>query len=260
MLATGGADGTGTLWAADTGRPNVRLRASVDGVEAMTFSPDARTVVTASPGELRVWSIRTGRALSVIRNDALDGMVNAAFEQGGRLLLAASTEQVRVFDVRSRRPTETIDPPLPIAAAAFDSSGARVLIVTEDETVRLRDASQGTDATLVPGHPGAAVLGAQITTDGKLAVTTEPDAVRLWELATGQPLAVLSSAGRELFTSALLSPAGRDLVVAATSGRLRVYDCEVCAMNLSQLAERARSELTRPLTVDERTRFIPRAN
>ena len=109
MLLTGSDAGRAEVWDVATGK---RLRSLVhkDAVNSVAFSPDGRTIVTASGSEhdskkeptdynVRLWNVATGRLLRAI--GGFDGLVHAVvFTKDGRSLVSASDDgTVRMWNV-----------------------------------------------------------------------------------------------------------------------------------------------------------------
>jgi WD40 repeat protein/DNA-binding SARP family transcriptional activator/tRNA A-37 threonylcarbamoyl transferase component Bud32 len=90
------------LWDLETGQEIRRLEGHTDAVTAVAFSPDQKTILSASLDQtLIVWDIETGN--QVLRIETPDEVFCAIFSPDGRYLLSGSENQalVSVWDARS---------------------------------------------------------------------------------------------------------------------------------------------------------------
>ena len=94
-------DKTARLWDAASGKELQRLTHD-DVVSAASFSPDGRTVVTASDDKTaRLWDAASGKELQRLTHD---GMVLAAsFSPDGRNVVTASQDETRPAVGRRQR-------------------------------------------------------------------------------------------------------------------------------------------------------------
>lgn len=65
MLVTGSWDKTARLWDVATGKEIATFRHE-HAVASANFSPDGRTVVTASSKTVRLWEVATGKEIAVL--------------------------------------------------------------------------------------------------------------------------------------------------------------------------------------------------
>ncbi len=108
FMATASADGTVRVWEAgwigDDGAPATpsplhTLRGHASGVNAVTFSPDGGTLVTAGEdGAVELWDVKTGRARYTLA--ALPAPVTGVTFSPNGVYLATSGDAVRVFLLR----------------------------------------------------------------------------------------------------------------------------------------------------------------
>ena len=88
------------MWDAESGTEIAVLNGHSNGVQAASFSPDGKRIVTASDDQTaRVWDAETGKEIALLK--AHDGTVfDAKWSPDGRRLVTAGQDRVaRVWDV-----------------------------------------------------------------------------------------------------------------------------------------------------------------
>jgi WD40 repeat protein len=91
-IASASADGMLKLWNAESGR-ELRTFKGAGRTSRCVFSPDGAHVAAAG-GELRIWDIKSGRAL--VKIEGHNSVVNdCAFSSDGRRILSADASTTR---------------------------------------------------------------------------------------------------------------------------------------------------------------------
>jgi eukaryotic-like serine/threonine-protein kinase len=237
LVATGAWDGMARLWEIPGGRPVAALAHGSKRVEALSFSPDGRTLACGLGVEgLATWDLRTGRQL--VRRDDLecgavawspDGTQLAAGHDDALLLLDPLTLQERLV----LRPVGNYT-----TAVAWSPDGRLVAAGSRNGRLALHDAASGTQLAYLKGSAG----GVWEWT-GLRSLAFSPDGLRL---ATGWgawPLVVYDVPGLavlqqlqghsgEIFSVAW-SPDGRRLAAGGRDNLLRLWNPDTGALLLS---------------------------
>jgi WD40 repeat protein len=196
-------------------------------VVAVAFSPDGKTVLTASQDRTaRLWDAATGQPLGEVMRHT--GPVRlATFSPDGKAVATTGLDRtVWLWGAATGRP---LGQPLrhthAVCAVAFSPDGQRILTGGggPGATARLWDAGTGQPVGKEIRHNGAITV-VSLSPDGKRALTGSADkTARLWGAASGEPLSLpLGHDGP--VTAAQFSPDGKVVVTASSDRTARLWD------------------------------------
>lgn len=216
-LATGGGFEKSrnhlVLWSAHTHQKLAALEGPFAEVQDIAFSPDSKAMATAcGNGTVKVWDVSTAseRATLSVEFDAL----SVAFSPDGRILAAGdSVGDVWLWDTatwteRTIRKAHAEDwTPFTHVKVAFSPNGKVLASAGTDGTVKLWDVDT-LEERMTLNHPDG-VDSLAFSPSGDLLATgsaANKQAVRLWDLTTGQTKALLPGVSLVAF-----SPDGKTL-------------------------------------------------
>jgi WD40 repeat protein len=190
-------------------------------VNAASFSPDGKRIVTASTDETaRVWGARSGEPLSKPVQHQQPVAYAEFSPDGARIVTVSRDNTVRVWNARTGAPLSTPFQHESVLSAPFSLDDTR--IVTTPSVAPVWNAQVGESLSNLPRRrEDRAVSGP----DGSRVVTASffEDAARLWNGRTGDVLSKdLQHQGRIAAVS--FSPDGARIVTASEDATARLWD------------------------------------
>jgi WD40 repeat protein/DNA-binding SARP family transcriptional activator len=230
-------------------------------VDDVAWSPDGSTLAIASEDAPVQLVDRRGDDVAAIPWGEGHAARRVTFSPDGRFLGAVRSPtsradpdapMVRIWDASGDEVVATL--PAQAADLAFDPTGDTVATAGPSGVIELWDVATGRLLDTLAGHRGAATSLA-FSPDGSRLVSGGSDAtVRLWDLEAGVRREVTLRGHGSPVTSVAFDPDGRRVASAEAAGVVRVW-----AVDLDDLIDVARAELTRSLTDEECRRFLHRS-
>jgi RNA polymerase sigma factor (sigma-70 family) len=162
-----------------------------DWLAGLAFSPDSKTLASASNGNLvRMWEVATGKQLPQAGGHI--GTVTAlAFRSRDKMLATQGQDRtVRLWDATSgverRRFTVNAETSVNSGTCAF-AAGGRLLAIAGADGVRIWDVAQTKEIHRLGRRIGASALA--FSANGRVVAWRQEDAaIDLWDLHTGKAL------------------------------------------------------------------------
>jgi WD40 repeat protein len=209
------------------------LRGHAGLIKSAAFSPDGRTIVTASiDGTARLWDTATGKETAVLRGHE-DIITSAAYSPDSKTVVTASDDKTaRIWDVATGREIAILRGHKDaVHLAKFSPDGESVVTTsfnlsapfsTVENAARVWDAATGKEIATLHGHDSV-VISAAFSPDGKSIVTASFDqTARLWETAAGREIAILRHDAVVAITA--FSPDGKTILTAPVDKTARLWD------------------------------------
>ncbi|MER9134745.1 TIR domain-containing protein [Mesorhizobium sp. M0830] len=216
-LATGSDDRTVRVWDAATGSEIVRLERQGGEVPSVAFHPDGTRLATTSYGYgARIWKVDTGAEIARFAGPSVSPLIVALSPDGALIATGFSDGTTQIWDLASGSGFKAYDSfreVSPNRAHVAKWSGA---------TVRLWEVATGAES-LLEGH-GAAVATVAFSPDGtRLATGSDDQTARVWDVATGEEIAILRG-HRSWVKTVAFSPRGTCLATGSRGGTARIWD------------------------------------
>jgi WD40 repeat protein len=208
----------------------VRILSHRSNVNAASFSPDGKWIITASSDNTaQVWDARTGEQVGApLRHD--DIIFDASFSPDGRWIVTASKDKTaQVWDARTG---QAVGKPMhhddTVWAASFSPDGKWIVTASMDKTARVWDAKTN-EPVCAPLHQDRMIFDASFSPDGKRVITPTMDAVRIWSIQTDAVVNISLAADRGAGDSVVkvsFSPDGKWIVTTSTNKTARIWEAQ----------------------------------
>ncbi|HET6868780.1 MAG TPA: PQQ-binding-like beta-propeller repeat protein [Solirubrobacteraceae bacterium] len=202
------------------------LHGHSDAVYAVAYSPDGRTLASASADHtIRLWSVANMTELGKPLTGHTDTVFSVAFSPDGRTLASGSNDNtIRFWNVATHRqmgqPLVSTDS---IQQVAFSPDGRLLASAGDDHTVRLWNvATHKPVGAPLRGHTDI-VYGVAFSPDGSMLASAGADkTIRLWDVATHNQLGTLT--GSSGFEAVAFSPDGHTLASGDDDNYVRFWN------------------------------------
>jgi WD40 repeat protein/serine/threonine protein kinase len=244
FLASGSRDSTVKLWevgALGTAAPSKTAPASpaqalaewtsfkghLDQVSSVAFSPDSKTVASASSDHTaKLWDVVRGQEQVTLRGHT-GRLYAVAFSPDGKLLASGGDDgTVRIWDLATRQHQTTLTGQTGrLNSVAFSPDGKTLAVGGVNTTVRLWDVATGRERDLASRmlHPTKfGVDCVRFSPDGTLLASAGTDGTaRLWDALTGRERATLRG-HTSAVTSVSFSSDGK--LLASGNATVKLWD------------------------------------
>uniref|UniRef100_UPI0016896B77 WD40 repeat domain-containing protein n=2 Tax=unclassified Calothrix TaxID=2619626 RepID=UPI0016896B77 len=194
-------------------------------VESISFSPDSKTVASASRDKtVKLWDLNTGREIQTLKGHTQ--VVNSvSFSPDGKTVASASNDTtVKLWDVNSGREIQTFNGHTNfVNSVSFNPDGKTVASASWDNTVKLWDVNSGREIQTLSGHTQV-VNSVSFSPDGKTVASASWDnTVKLWDVNSGREIQTLNGHTNTV-ESISFSPDGKTLASASKDNTVILWD------------------------------------
>jgi Tol biopolymer transport system component len=203
----------------------VTLHGHTDIVNAVSFSPDSRTLASGSyDGTVKLWSRHSRQVLRTLQGHT-SVVYSVAFSPDGRTLASGSRDKtVKLWDIAGGQEPRTLRGHADgVYSVAISPDGHTLVSGSRDKTIKLWDMASGQVLQTLEGHADA-VTSVAISPDGRLLASGSLDkTVKLWDMASGQLLRTLEGHA-DYVRSVAFSPNGFVLASGGNDDTVRLWD------------------------------------
>lgn len=190
------------------------------------FSPDRDEVYgLATNGEVIVYDPNRGAELARLRGHGNFNQSAAYNAQQGLLALGGEDGTLKVWDLVERVSLITFDahPGRPVVRITMDASGERMASVSADGFVRIWEWREGREIANFD-HRGALLEQLRFAPDGRNLYTSTRDYFAAWSVEDNELLYSVVVPQISADALLLISPDGRRLVTAGSSGEMSLWN------------------------------------
>ncbi|HEY2364931.1 MAG TPA: hypothetical protein VGH87_01050, partial [Polyangiaceae bacterium] len=196
------------------------------GTRSMTFTPDGKTLLTASgDGTLKMWDASTGESLRALPGHTAE-VATVCVTPDGRQAVSGGDHTIRVWSLPEGKPVRTIDAATPrVYALALSPNGQTIVTGGDNGTAKVWTIDGTPVATLTLGTPNR-VLTVAFSPDGSRVLTGGEDKlVRSWTTSDWKQQRVFKG-HKATIDQVLVAPDGQTLVSASDDHTAQLWHLE----------------------------------
>jgi WD40 repeat protein/energy-coupling factor transporter ATP-binding protein EcfA2 len=192
------------------------LKGHVSGVSTVSFSPDGKTLASASTDStVKLWDINSGKEIKILKGHT-HSVNSVSFSPDGKTLASASYDKtVKLWDVNTGSEIKTLQGHTEyVTSVSFSPDGKTLASASYDKTVKLWDVNTGSEIKTLQGH-ASWITSISFSTDGKILASASQDkTVKLWDIKSGREIQTLKGHIATV-NSVSFSPNGKILASAS---------------------------------------------
>lgn len=195
-----------------------------DGVNAVAFSPDGKTIVSGSDDNtIKLWEAASGKLLRTLESHVAS-VFEVTFSSDSKLLASGSSDStIKLWDVASGKLIRILEGHSgPVLAVAFSPDGKALASGSWDGSIKLWDIVAGNLIHTLKGH-SSLVISVVFSPDGKtLASGSSDKTIKLWNMASGKLRRTIE--GNSSTMDLAFSPDGKSLASGDWDGTIKLWE------------------------------------
>jgi WD40 repeat protein len=191
-----------------------------------TATRDLTVNVVSPDSSLKVWNLRWGTQMHVLRGHYYGVTAVALTPDGKRAVSASRDRTLKIWDIRRGTLLHTLNGHREwVTSVVVTPDGQRAVSASADKTLKIWDIKTGKLLQTLSGHSDV-ISALALTSDGQRAVSASADkTLKVWDLEQGKELYTLTGHSSWV-TSVALTPNGGQAVSTSADKTLKVWDLE----------------------------------
>ncbi|MFN6501753.1 MAG: AAA-like domain-containing protein [Nostoc sp. DedQUE01] len=207
-------------------REQNRLEGHSDWVRSVVFSPDGKTLASASrDNTIKLWNLDTGKEITTLRGHS-DGVLSVVFSPDGKTLASTSDDNtIKLWNLDTGKEITTLRGHSKfVFSVVFSPDGKTLASASADNTIKLWNQETGKEITALNGHKK--VRSVVFSPDGKTLASAGVDkTIKLWNRETAKEIITLK--GHSTWVrSVVFSPDGKTLASASVDSTIKLWNRE----------------------------------
>ncbi|MBN3961492.1 AAA-like domain-containing protein, partial [Nostoc sp. NMS8] len=207
-------------------REQNRLEGHSDWVYSVVFSPDGKTLASASRDKtIKFWNLDTRKQITTLRGR--DWVYRVVFSPDGKTLASASTDKtIKLWNLDTRKEIITLSGHSnSVNSVVFSPDGKTLASASTDKTIKLWNLDTRKEIITLSGHSNS-VNSVVFSPDGKTLASASTDkTIKLWNLDTRKEIITLSGHSNSV-NSVVFSPDGKTLASASTDKTIKLWNLD----------------------------------
>lgn len=223
FLLSGSADQTVKIWDTLNGKLTVTLLCGA-AVSSVGCSFDGQIIACGTcKGEILLWRI-DGEKIKTLGGHT--GCVKVAFSPDNTLLASGADKEIKLWSVQTWEVLRTLNAHEGvIRGIVFSPDGKLIASCSDDNTVKVWEASTGDLVTVFTGHTYYDVnCIAFDPTGSKIASASSDRTVKIWDALTGRVINSIRAHTYYEVTAVSFSPDGRLLATGSVDHSIKIWD------------------------------------